>query len=139
MMFHSHVSMLCVTMCSSFLYLLLQYSSTPEDHNVCFLVDCLTSKPCASVPTGRICSDRCMCCHTEIEVADQTLNFIQSQYTDSGRTSPSTDPITPGAWQGSHWNANFEITGIARPRKIPVAQADTESKTCRSQGICHSN
>ena len=22
-------------------------------------------------------------------------------------TSPSTDPITPGAWQGSHWSANF--------------------------------
>ena len=20
---------------------------------------------------------------------------------------PSTDPITPGAWQGSHWSANF--------------------------------
>ena len=40
-------------------------------------------------------------------------NFLptQSQYTDTGPTSPSTDPITPGAWQGiatgvpflSHW------------------------------------
>ena len=29
----------------------------------------------------------------------------------------STDPITPGAWQGSHWSANFEVTGMTRPRK----------------------
>ena len=29
------------------------------------------------------------CFHTEIEVAD-------IQYTDTGPTSPSTDPITPG-------------------------------------------
>ena len=47
------------------------------------------------------------CCHTEIEVADQTVHLIQSQYTDTGPTSPSTDPITPGTWQGSHWRANF--------------------------------
>ena len=47
------------------------------------------------------------CCHTEIEVADQTVCLTQSQYTDTGLTSPSTDPIIPGAWQGSHWRANF--------------------------------
>ena len=45
--------------------------------------------------------------HTETEVADQTVHLTQSQYTDTGPTSPSTDPITPGAWQGSHWSANF--------------------------------
>ena len=49
----------------------------------------------------------CTCCHTEIEVADQTFRLTQSQYTDTGPTSPSTDPITPGAWQGSYWSANF--------------------------------
>ena len=43
----------------------------------------------------------------EIEVADPTFYLTQSQYTDTGRTSPSADPITPGAWQGSHWSANF--------------------------------
>ena len=43
------------------------------------------------------------CYHTEIEVADQTFYLTQSQYTDTGPTSPSADPITPGAWQGSHW------------------------------------
>ena len=47
-----------------------------------------------------------MCCYTEIEVADQTFHLTQSQYTDTGPTSPSTDPITPGAWQGSQWSSN---------------------------------
>ena len=45
--------------------------------------------------------------HSEIEVADPTFYLTQSQYTDTGLTSPSADPITPGAWQGSHWSANF--------------------------------
>ena len=25
-------------------------------------------------------------------------------------SSPSTDPVTPGAWQSSHWSADFSIT-----------------------------
>ena len=78
---------------------------------VCLLVGCLTSQQQASVSQGRICSDSFTCCHTEIEVADQTFYLTQSQYTDTGPTSPSTDPITPGARQGkplecqflSHW------------------------------------
>ena len=28
------------------------------------------------------------------------FQFTQSQHTDTGPISPSTDPITPGAWQG---------------------------------------
>ena len=36
------------------------------------------------------------------KVADQTFYLTQSQYTDTTPTSPSADPITPGAWQGSH-------------------------------------
>ena len=74
---------------------------------------CFTSQQHARVSQGRICSDNFTCCHTEIEVADQTFHLTQSQYTDSGPTSPSTDPITPGAWQGSHWSANFEVTCIS--------------------------
>ena len=70
-------------------------------------VACLTSKQHASVSQGRICSDNFTCCHTEIEVADPTFYLTQSQYTDTGPTSPSTDPITSGAWQGSHWSTNF--------------------------------
>ena len=76
-------------------------------NNVCLLVGCLTSQQHASVSQGRICSDNVTCCHTEIEVADPTFYLTQSQYTDTGPTSPSADPITPGAWQGSHWNVNF--------------------------------
>ena len=74
---------------------------------VCLLVGCLTSQQQASVSQGRICSDNFTCCHTEIEVADPTFYLTQSQYTDTGPTSPSADPITPGTWQGSHWSANF--------------------------------
>ena len=73
----------------------------------CLLVGCLTSQQHASVSQGRICTDNFTCCHTEIEAADQTFYLTQSQYTDTGPTSPSADPITPGAWQGSHWSANF--------------------------------
>ena len=39
---------------------------------VCLLVGCLTSQQQAGVSQGRICSDNFTCCHTEIEVADQT-------------------------------------------------------------------
>ena len=51
-------------------------------------VGCLTSQQQASVSQGRICSDKFTCCHTEIEVADQTFYLTQSQYTDTGPTSP---------------------------------------------------
>ena len=96
-------------------------------------VGCLTSQQHASVSQGRICSDNLTCCHTEIEVADQTFHLTQSQYTDTGPTSPSADPITPGARQGSHWSANFEVTGVTRPRKTP-AQAGFEPGIFRSRG-----
>ena len=96
-------------------------------------VACLTSRQHASVSQGRICSDNFTCCHTEIEAADPTFHLTQSRYTDTGPTSPSADPITPGAWQGSHWKANFEVTGMTRPRKIP-AQAGFEPGTFRSRG-----
>ena len=88
----------------------------------CFLlVGCLTSQRQASVSQGRICSDNFTCCHTEIQVADPTFYLTQSRYTETGPTSPSGDPIMPGAWQGSHWSANFQVTGMTRPRKNPGA------------------
>ena len=85
------------------------------------LVGCLTSQQHASVSQGRICTDNFTCCHAEIEAADQTFHLTQSQYTDTGPTSPSADPITPGALQGSHWSANVEVTGMTRPQKNPGA------------------
>ena len=74
----------------------LPLSHAPEVWEfVCLLVGCLTSHQHASVSQGCICSDNFTCCHTEIEVADQT--FYLTQYTDTGLTSLSADPITPGA------------------------------------------
>ena len=91
------------------------------EYRVGWWVGYLTSQQQASVSQGRICSDNFTSCHTEIEVADPTFYLTQSQYTDTGPTSPSADPITPGAWQGSHWSANAEVTGMTRPRKNPGA------------------
>ena len=71
------------------------------------IVCCLTSQQQASVSQGQICSHNFTCCHTEIEVAHQIFHLTQSQYTDTGLTSPSADPLTPGTWQGSHRSANF--------------------------------
>ena len=84
------------------------YSRMPKGiEGLLLLVGCLTSQQHASVSQGRICSDHFTCCHTEIEVTDPTFHLTQSQYTDTGSTSPSAEPITPGDWQGSHWSANF--------------------------------
>ena len=58
---------------------------------------CLRSQRHASVTEGRICPNKCTCCHTEIEVADQTFHLTRSQYTATGPTSPSADPaMAPG-------------------------------------------
>ena len=72
------------------------------------------------------------CCHTETEVADQSFYLTRSQHTDTRPTS--ADPTTPGAWQGSHWSANFEVTVIIRPGIIPTPQAGIEPRTLRSRG-----
>ena len=97
----------------------------------CLFIGCLTPKQHGNVSQGRICSDNFTCCHTEIEVAGQTFYLTQSQYTDTGPTSPSADPITPGAWQSSHRSANFEVTGMTRPEKIPL-QVGFEPRIFRS-------
>ena len=104
------------------------YGSSPgrrEGRRNCLFVGCLTSQQHASASQGLICSDSFMCCRTEIEVADQTFYLTRSQYTDTEPTSPSADPIMPGAWQGSHWSANFEVTGMTRPRINPGASRDS--------------
>ena len=50
-----------------------------EQCSVGCLLACLASQQHASVSQGRICSDTRTCCHTEIEVADQTFYLAQSQ------------------------------------------------------------
>ena len=91
----------------------------------CLFVGFLTSQQQASVSQGWICSDSFTCCHTEIKVADQTFHLTQSQYTDTGPTSPSADPIMPGAWQGSHWRASLYVTGMTRPRKSALCKQNS--------------
>ena len=75
----------------------LENEDKKEKNDLCLLVGCLSSQQHPSVSQGRICSDNFTCCHTEIEVADQTFYLTQSQYTDTGPTSYSADLITPGA------------------------------------------
>ena len=97
-------------------------------------VGCLkTSQQHASVTKGQIWSDNFTCCHSEIEVADQTFQLTQSQYTDTWPPNFSIDPITPGAWLGSHWSAIFFMTRMTRLGKIP-AQAGFEPGIFRSYG-----
>ena len=110
------LSTLCLAMSN---YVFSPLCLTVPVVNVCLLDGCSTSQQHASVSQGRICSDNFARCHTEIDVA--TFHLTQSQYTDTGPTSPSADPITPGAWQGSHWSANFGVTGMTRNRKNPGA------------------
>ena len=89
---------------------LLKVTATGE--RISLLVGCLKSQQQASVSQVRACSDSCTCSHTETEVAGQTLYLAQSQYTDTEQASPSTEPKTPGAWQGSHRTTNFEVTDM---------------------------
>ena len=56
---------------------------------------CLTSLLHAIVIQGRICSGTCSCCHTEVEAADHSYYFTQSQNTDTGTTSRGTGPSAP--------------------------------------------
>ena len=51
----------------------------------------------ARILQGLIWADRRTCYHTETKVADQTYYHNQLQYTDTGPTSPSADPIARGA------------------------------------------
>ena len=39
-----------------------------------------------------------------------------------------------GAWQGSHWNANSEVTGMTRHGQVPTVQAGIEPRIFRSRG-----
>ena len=110
--FWSSVNAFCDSL-STFSYMSTRYpcgllvKASALGAGVCLFVGCLTSQQQDSVSQGRICTDNLTCCHTEIEVAGPTFYLTQSQYTDTGPTSPSADPIMSGAWQGSHWSAKF--------------------------------
>ena len=99
----------------------------------CLLVGCLTSQQHASVSQGGICTDNFTCCHTEIEAADPTFYLTQSQYTDTGPTSPSADPITPGPGRVGTGVPIFKSLVWLDPEKIP-AQAGFEPGIFHSRG-----
>ena len=110
------------------------HDTGPRRYRVRLLfVGCLKSQQHTSVSQARIRSDRFMYCHTEIKLADQTFYLTQSQYADTGPTSPSADSVTPGAWQGSHRSANLEVTGMTRPEKIPTWKAGIEPRIVGSR------
>ena len=62
----------------------------------------------------RTCLDSSLCYHTETEVADQTYCSIWSQYTDTGPSRPSLDSVRPGA----RWGTNLQVTGRSGCGKV---------------------
>ena len=96
-------------------------------------VGCWTSQQHASLSQGQICSDNFMCYDTEIEVVDQTFHLTQSQYTDTGPTSPNADLITPGRLATGV--PIFKSLVWLDPEKI-LAQAGFEPRVFRSRGGC---
>ena len=58
-----------------------------------------------------------MCCHTEIEVVDQSFYLTRSQYTDTQPASPRADFTMPG------------VTGMTQPRKGSMAKAGIEPRS----------
>ena len=45
-----------------------------------------------------------------------------------GPTSPSDDPLTPDAWQGSHWSTSLEVKGMTPSRTKSTAKSGIEAR-----------
>ena len=90
-------------------------------------VGCFTSQEHASVSQRRICTDKCTC--TEIVSCRSNILSHPVKYTDTGQTSPRTDPGTPGTWQGTYWSTNFQVTGMTGPWKRTKAQDGVKPKS----------
>ena len=63
-------------------------SCGPDAIVCCLFVGCLTSQQHARVSQGWICSHNFTCCHTEIEVADQTFHLTQSHRANQSQQWP---------------------------------------------------
>ena len=92
----------------------------------------VTQRP-SNTLQGRTYSHSCPNCHAEIKAAKQTCSFTQSQYTDTGPTSPSVDPVAPDAQEGSNLTTNVEFTGMTRPGKSPTCRAGIEPRSAALQ------
>ena len=87
------------------------------------------SQQLVSASEGPVCWENCTCCHTETQLATQTGCSNQSEYTDTGQTSPSADPLTP-AWTGTHIQGKG---GKGRRNQSEVFRSDHVGS---SDGIC---
>ena len=91
-----------------------------------WFVGCQISQQHANVAWGRICSDICTCCHTEIEVTDQTCYLTQSQYSDTVQAIPGADPELPGAgWQGSDCKDTSDGITASDASSLPPTSSQT--------------
>ena len=69
---------------------------TNMELGVCWLVACLTPQQQASVSQGRICTIlRAATLRYKLQIKLST----SPSHGDTGLTSPSTDPMMPGAWR----------------------------------------
>ena len=91
-------------------------------------VVCVLSQQHVSAPPGRVGCGSCTCCHTEIEVTDQTCYLAIARFTDTGPTNPSDDPIMPSARQGGPWSAHCDVTGMTVPGKQTQDEGRKESR-----------
>ena len=105
-------------------------------------VGCLTSQQHASVSQGRICSDNCTCCHTEIKVADQTFYLTQSQYTGTGPTSHWYDstrgkknPHSASGNRSSDLPASERTPLTTRPTRRSGLTEDDVEVSCVCDGL----
>ena len=66
----------------------------------------------------------------QIKLSTSPSHSIPTQ----GQKVPALTPTTPGAWQGSHWSANFSVTGMTRHRKkIPRRKRKREHNSLQYQ------
>ena len=76
---------------------------------------------------------------TPVATLPDAWRYSRSQYTDTGPTSPSADPITPGAWQGwrllglqasalTMLGASTQRQKVANQPGYPMQSQDTETR-----------
>ena len=59
----------------------------------------------------------------------QTCFLIQSQYTSTRPINPSSDPMKPGTWQGSHQGTSLSATGMTGPGKHPKGKEGLDPRS----------
>ena len=104
---------------------------------VCWLVGCWVLQQHASISQGWICSHS-SCCHTEMEVADQTCYLTQSQHTDTRPTSFNAHLISPSTWHGSPLSTHVYVDGMTRQAEWSWVSLSGGGMTRRAEVPSHS-